>query len=71
MIERREAFSQAYRCLSQLWPPMADFNYDYTAGRQEIALALSHETAPAVRQMLLLSYLDMGYGSNGAEIESI
>ncbi|MGD1082353.1 MAG: redoxin domain-containing protein [Candidatus Sulfotelmatobacter sp.] len=69
MIERREAFGQAYRDFRASGRPMADFNYDYTAGRQEIERAFSSETAPAVRQMLLLSYLDMGYGSNGAEIE--
>ena len=70
MMERREAFSQAYQAFRATGRPMADFNCDYATDRTEIEHALSNERAPLVRQMLFLSYLDLGYGSNGAEIEA-
>jgi len=69
MIERREVFSVAYLAFRASGRPMADFDYDYAADRVQIERDLSSETTPAVRQILLLSYLDLGYGSNGAEIE--
>jgi thiol-disulfide isomerase/thioredoxin len=69
MLKRRDRFSEVIRAYRKTGRPLEQFRYDWSPDLNALARQIAAEKVPAIRQALLLSYLDLGYGTFGAKVE--
>ncbi|MBI3585838.1 MAG: redoxin domain-containing protein [Ignavibacteriales bacterium] len=69
MLSRRDSLSVGLRSYRKSGKPLYAFNYDWSKELSVIAKQLERERNSALRQLLLFSYLDIGYGAYGADLE--
>lgn len=66
MLERRARLHDALTEYKKTGQPPSEFNYDWSRDLAELSHQISAEKDPLLRQALLISYLDLGYGTVGA-----
>lgn len=71
MIERRKPFQKAITAYKKTGKPLEQFNYNWSANMVALSKQLAREKNPLLRQALLLSYLDLGYGTFGAKLNPV
>jgi thiol-disulfide isomerase/thioredoxin len=70
MLERRRSFSAAFAAYRRMGKPANEFNYDWSTYLSDLSKQIAAEKDPVLRQGLLISYLDLGYGVYGARLDS-
>jgi thiol-disulfide isomerase/thioredoxin len=70
MLERRERFHNALTEYKKKGGTLNQFSYDWSYDLNELSKKVGSEKNPLLRQLLLLSYLDLGYGTNGARLDA-
>lgn len=68
MKRRRAALHEGVVAHEAAGKPMGEFHYSWSADLNEVSAGIQLERDPARRQALLFSYLDLGYGAYGAEL---
>jgi len=69
MMARRKSFHRSYSAWRESGQPLEDFTFDWIPFIREIDQQLLDTPAGPLRQLLLLSVLDLGYGPFGAVVE--
>ena len=70
MSGRRARLHRALVEYKQTGRPLNQFTYDWSPDLADLARKISAERDPLLRQALLLSYLDIGYGTFGATLDA-
>lgn len=69
MLSRRKAFSAALAAHRKSGQPSYTFAFDWQPFLRDVSRQIAAEKDPETRRMLLLSYLDLGFGSFGATLD--
>jgi thiol-disulfide isomerase/thioredoxin len=69
MLKRRRAFSAAFAAYKSTGKPAYEFQYDWSQDLSDLAEQITAEKDVLLRQFLLFSYLDLGYGVYGAKLD--
>jgi thiol-disulfide isomerase/thioredoxin len=70
MLQRRERFHNALADYKKKGGTLNQFSYHWSSDLNELSKRIQREKEPLLRQVLLLSYLDLGYGTNGARLDA-
>jgi thiol-disulfide isomerase/thioredoxin len=70
LLERRERLHDALVAHKKAGRPASQFSYDWSADLADLSAKISAEKEPLLRQALLLSYLDLGFGTYGARLDA-
>jgi thiol-disulfide isomerase/thioredoxin len=71
ILERRKLFQKAITAYKKTGKPLDEFNYNWSADMAALSRQIAREKNPLLRQALLLGYLDLGYGTFGAKLDSV
>jgi thiol-disulfide isomerase/thioredoxin len=70
MMARRDQLHDALVMYKKTGRPLNEFTYDWSADLADLAQKISKEKQPLLKQALLFSYLDLGYGTYGAKLDA-
>jgi len=70
MMRRRDRLHNALVEYKKTGRPLNEFGYDWSPDLTDLARKISKEKQPLLRQALLFSYLDIGYGNYGAKLDA-
>ena len=68
MMARRDQLHDALVEYKKTGRPLNEFSYDWSSALSDLAQKISKEQRPLLRQALLFSYLDTGFGNYGAKL---
>ncbi len=71
ILERRKLFQKAITAYKKTGKPLDEFNYNWSADMAALSRQIAREKNPLLRQALLIGYLDLGYGTFGAKLDSV
>ncbi len=71
MLKRRQAFSAAFAAHKRTNKPAYEFSYDWSSHLSNLSKQIAEEEDALLRQLLLFSYLDLGFGTYGAKLDSV
>jgi thiol-disulfide isomerase/thioredoxin len=69
MLKRRQPLSAALAAHKKGGKPAYEFSFDWSVYLSDLSQQIAKESDPLFRQLLLISYLDLGYGTYGARLE--
>lgn len=69
MLERRDRLQDALTRYKKTGRPLNQFSYDWSLYLDDLSKQISAEKDPLLRQILLFSYLDLGFGIYGAKLD--
>lgn len=70
MLKRRQEFSAAFAAHKKASKPTYEFKYNWSNDLSNLSKKVEEEKDPLLRQVLLFSYLDLGYGTYGAKLDA-
>jgi thiol-disulfide isomerase/thioredoxin len=70
MLKRRRSFSAAFAAYKATGRPASEFQYDWFNYLLGLSEQIAAEKDLLLRQFLLFSYLDLGYGAYGAKLDA-
>jgi thiol-disulfide isomerase/thioredoxin len=70
MMRRRDQLHDALVEYKKTGRPLNEFSYDWSSDLTDLAQGISKEKRPLLRQALLFSYLDTGFGNYGAKLDA-
>jgi thiol-disulfide isomerase/thioredoxin len=70
MMQRRDRFHVALVNYRKTGRPLNQFRYDWASDLTQLSRKILREKNPELRQALLFSYLDLGYGTYGASLNA-
>jgi peroxiredoxin len=71
MLKRRKTLQTAVAAYKKTSKPLNEFNYNWSHVLAVVSRQITREKNPLLKQALLLSYLDLGYGTFGAKLNPI
>jgi len=69
MLKRRRPLSAALAAHKKSGKPPYEFSFDWSSSLSDLSQQIAKENDPLFKQLLLLSYLDLGYGTYGATLD--
>lgn len=70
MLKRRRSFSKTLAAHKAAGKPVYEFNYGWSTNLSDLSKQIVAEKDVLLRQWLLLSYLDLGFGVYGAKLDT-
>ena len=70
MMRRRDELHTALVAYRKTGLPLNEFRYDWSHDLRTLEQELAREKRPLLRQLLLFSYLDIGFGNYGAKLNA-
>jgi thiol-disulfide isomerase/thioredoxin len=70
MMRRRDELHNALVAYRKTGRPLNEFRYDWSHDSTTLEREISSEKRPLIRQLLLFSYLDIGFGDYGAKLNA-
>ena len=70
MLKRRRSFSKAFAGYKSTGKPAYEFQYDWSNYLSDLSKEIAAEKDALIRQFLLFSYLDLGFGVYGAKLDA-
>jgi thiol-disulfide isomerase/thioredoxin len=70
MMRRRDELHKALVAYRRTGLPLSEFQYDWSHDLMTLEREVSSEKRPLIRQLLLFSYLDIGFGNYGAKLNA-
>jgi hypothetical protein len=71
MMARRDQLHEALVAYKKTERPLTEFTYDWSPDLADLEQQISKERQAPLRQALLFSYLDIGYGNYGARLDAM
>lgn len=71
ILGRRAQLSSALKDYRESGRPLREFQFDWEPARAELRERIQREENRLLRAMLMMAYLDIGYGTYGAQLEPV
>jgi thiol-disulfide isomerase/thioredoxin len=71
MLKQSKSLHEALAAYKKTGKPLDEFSYNFSPDLAALSKQIAREKNPLLRQALLISYLDLGYGAYGAKLDSV